>query len=67
MTTQRPNLFFHQIDAEGGFEPLGDGAPGISIKILSNSLDTENKTGNHTKLLRLGRGTTTLETHDHPY
>jgi hypothetical protein len=53
MTTQRPNLFFHQIDAEGGFEPRRNGAPGISVKILSNSLDTDKKTGSRTRLERL--------------
>ena len=67
MTTQLPNLFFHQIDAEGGFEPRGDGAPGISVKILSNSLDTDKKTGSSTRLVRLAPGTKTPEAHAHPY
>lgn len=67
MPSERPNLFFHQIDAKDGFEPRGDGAPGISIKILSNSLDTEKKTGSRTRLLRLDPGTATPEAHAHPY
>ena len=67
MSEQRPNIFFQKIDSEGDFEPRGDGAPGISIKILSNNLDTEKKTGSRTRLVRLDPGTSTPEEHAHPY
>lgn len=67
MSSQRPNIFFQSIDAEGGFGPRGDGAPGISIKVLSSNLDTEKKTGCRTRLLRLDPGTTTPEAHAHDY
>lgn len=67
MSDARANIFFRQINTEGDFEPRGDGAPGISIKILSNSLDTEKGTGSRTRLLRLDPGTQTPEAHAHPY
>ena len=67
MRSERPNLFFHAIDSVGGFEPRGDGAPGISIKVLSSNLDTKKKRGSRTRLLRLDPGTSTPEAHAHDY
>jgi quercetin dioxygenase-like cupin family protein len=67
MRSERPNLFFHAIDAVGGFEPRGDGAPGISIKVLSSDLDTDRKRGSRTRLLRLDPGTSTPEAHARDY
>ena len=67
MSEQRPNVFFRHIDTGGNYEPRGDGAPGISIKTLGNTLDTQNKRGCRTRLLRLDPGTTTPEAHAHDY
>ena len=67
MSEQRPNVFFRNMDTGDDFEPRGDGAPGISIKILSNTLNTLNKRGCRTSLPRLDHGTTIPEAHAHDY
>ena len=67
MNKQCPYVFFRHTDTGGDFEPRGDGAPGISIKILGNTLDTLNKRGCQTRLLRLDPGTITPEAHAHDY
>ncbi|MEC8201511.1 MAG: cupin, partial [Pseudomonadota bacterium] len=67
MNEQRLYVFFQHTNTGGDFEPRSDGAPGISIKILGNTLDTPNKRGCQTRLLRLDPGTITTEAHAHDY
>ncbi len=67
MNEQRPNAFFRHTHTGVDFEPRSDGALGISIKILGNTLDTLNKRGCQTRLLRLDPSTTTPEVHAHYY
>ncbi|MDE0941352.1 MAG: cupin domain-containing protein [Alphaproteobacteria bacterium] len=67
MTEIRRNMFFGQIDRENGFEERGDGNLGISVKILSNDLDTVAKRGRRTRLLRMAPGSETPEAHAHDY
>jgi hypothetical protein len=59
MTNTRKNMFFNAIDLKGGFEERGDGNLGISVKILSNDLDTVTKKGRRTRLLRMAPGSET--------
>lgn len=67
MSTSRENKFFQSIDLEFGFEPRGDGNDGITVKILSNDLDTEAKRGTRARLLRMAPGSETPEAHAHDY
>ena len=67
MNEQRPNVFFRHTHTGGDLEPRSDGALGISIKILGNTLDELNKRRCQTCLLRLDPGTTTPEAHAHDY
>jgi quercetin dioxygenase-like cupin family protein len=67
MTKLRNNMFFGAIDHENGFVERGDGNLGISVKILSDDLDTVAKTGRRTRLLRMAPGSETPEAHAHDY
>ncbi len=67
MMNPRMNMFFSAIDLETGFENRGDGNMGISVKILSDNLDTDTKHGCRTRLLRMAPGSETPEAHAHDY
>ncbi|NKB56152.1 MAG: cupin domain-containing protein [Alphaproteobacteria bacterium] len=67
MNKRRENMFFHAIDRESGFVERGDGNMGISVKVLSNDLDTTAKRGHRTRLLRMAPGSETPEAHAHDY
>jgi quercetin dioxygenase-like cupin family protein len=67
MTNIRRNMFFQDVDLETGFENRGDGNSGISVKVLSNDLDTTAKRGRRTRLLRMAPGSDTPESHAHDY
>jgi hypothetical protein len=55
----RENQFFHAVNDVEGFEERGDGNLGITIKVLSNDLDTTAKRGRRTRLLRMAPGAET--------
>ena len=67
MTEARRNRFFHAVDLAAGFESRGDGNESITVKVLSNSLDTDAKRGARTRLLRMAPGSETPEAHAHDY
>ncbi len=67
MSRSRENKFFQSIDLESGFESRGDGNDGITVKLLSNELDTEAKRGTRTRLLRMAPGSETPGAHAHDY
>ncbi|MDA0340207.1 MAG: cupin [Proteobacteria bacterium] len=66
MAPGKVNLDFHGIDTAGGFVTRPDN-PLIHEKILGSTLDTTNRTGVRTRLLRLDAGCRTPEAHAHPY
>jgi len=67
MNLSRHNIDFAAVDTSSGFTPRGGGIAGIHEKILSNSLNTTNKTGCRTRLLRLDPGAWTPAAHTHDY
>lgn len=47
-----PNVNFHELNTETGWEQVPEGAPGVQQKMLSGFLDEPNMTGVRTRLIR---------------
>lgn len=52
MAVNKIHREFHQVDMSSGWESPAGYHPGIQQKILSGTLDTQNRRGGHTRLLR---------------
>ncbi len=67
MAVNKKHEEFYQVDMETGWQSPPGYPEGIQQKILSGFLDTENKTGGHTRLLRFLPGAYSTEPfiHDH--
>jgi hypothetical protein len=63
----KPHLEFHELDMTCGWETVPGYPPGIEQKILSGSLDEQNKKGSRTRLLRFQPGALTIKPFEHDY
>lgn len=61
MAVNRLHREFHQVDMESGWETPAGFPPGVEQKIISGTLDRENRRGGHTRLLRWAPGSFTSE------
>lgn len=67
MAVNRLHREFYQVDMESGWETPPGFPPGVQQKILSGTLDRENRRGGHTRLLRFQPGSYTTEQIIHDY
>ncbi len=67
MPVNKEHLEFHAINLETGWETPSGYPDGIEQKILTGSLDEENKRGSRTRLLRFKPGVYTTEPFIHEY
>lgn len=58
---------FYHVDLSTGWENIPDYPEGIKQKVLSGSLDEENRQGVRTRLLRFDPGVFTTEQFEHEY
>ena len=61
------NIEFEEIDLEADFVHAPGKHEAISHKILSDTMDHHEKTGQRTRILRIEPGFQTFTPHDHPY
>ena len=59
------SIEFGPLDLDSGFTPA-PGKPEVSFKVLSDSLNHEEKSGLRTRIIRVEPGYTAVP-HDHPY
>ena len=67
MAVNKEHREFYQVDLTKGWETPPGYPPGIQQKILSGKLDTANRRGGHTRLLRFFPGTYSTEPFKHDY
>ena len=67
MAVNKQHREFYQVDVTTGWELLPGYPPGIQQKILSGALDTKNRKGGHTRLLRFMPGAYTTKPFEHDY
>lgn len=67
MAVNRLHREFYQVDMESGWETPAGFPPGVQQKIISGTLDRENRRGGHTRLLRWAPGSFTTEKIIHDY
>lgn len=67
MAVNKQHREFYQVDVTTGWESLPGYPPGIQQKILSGALDTKNRKGGHTRLLRFMPGAYTTKPFEHDY
>ena len=67
MAVNKKHQEFYQVDMQTGWESLPGYHAGIQQKILSGALDTENRRGARTRLLRWGPGAYSTEPFVHEY
>lgn len=59
------SIEFGSLDFERGFEPV-PGKPKVSVKVLSDTLDHDTRTGLRTRLIKV-ESNYHNDAHDHPY
>ena len=67
MSVNKQHREFYQVDLSKGWETPPGYPAGIQQKILSGKLDTENRRGGHTRLLRFLPGTYSTKPFVHDY
>lgn len=67
MSVNKQHREFYQVDVTKGWETPPGYPAGIQQKILSGKLDTANRRGGHTRLLRFLPGTYSTEPFVHDY
>jgi hypothetical protein len=69
MAVNKQHKEFHTIDMQGGWQKPPGYAPELNVheKILSGGLDTKNKRGSQTRLLKFAPGVYTTEPFVHDY
>ena len=67
MSVNKEHREFYQVDVTKGWETPPGYPAGIQQKILSGKLDTANRRGGHTRLLRFMPGTYSTEPFKHDY
>lgn len=69
MAVNKQHKEFHAIDMQGGWAQPPGYPPGLDVyeKILAGGLDTKNKRGSQTRLLKFGPGVFTKEPFVHDY
>ncbi len=67
MSVNKEHREFYQVDVTKGWETPSGYPTGIQQKILSGKLDTANRRGGHTRLLRFLPGTYSTEPFVHDY
>jgi len=67
MAVNKEHREFYQVDVTKGWETPSGYPAGIQQKILSGKLDTANRRGGHTRLLRFLPGTYSTEPFVHDY
>ncbi|MFT3799705.1 MAG: cupin domain-containing protein [Burkholderiaceae bacterium] len=67
MPVNKAHREFYQIDMNEGWETPAAYPSGFKQKILSGTLDTANRRGGHTRLLRLEAGTYSTAPFKHDY
>lgn len=69
MAVNKQHKEFHTLDMEGGWEHPPGYPPSLNVqqKILSGGLDTQNKRGSQTRLLKFAPGVFTTEPFVHDY
>jgi hypothetical protein len=67
MAVNKQHKEFYQVDMLTGWESPAGYPPGIQQKILSGTLDTKNRQGGHTRLLRFLPGAYSTEPFMHDY
>lgn len=67
MAVNKVHREFYQVDMNEGWETLPGYPEGIQQKILSGTLDKENKKGGYTRLLRFQPGVYTTQPFVHDY
>ena len=67
MSVNKEHREFYQVDVTKGWETPAGYPAGIQQKILSGKLDTANRRGGHTRLLRFMPGTYSTEPFKHDY
>ena len=67
MAVNKQHREFYQVDMQSGWESIPGYHAGIQQKILSGTLDTKNRKGGHTRLLRFAPGAFSTEPFMHDY
>ena len=67
MNEIKPAVQFHELDLDGGWEPVPGGVDGLEQKLLSGRLNEETQVGVRTRLIRFHAGTKNPETFVHDY
>ena len=69
MAVNKQHKEFHSLDMEGGWEQPPGYAPDLNVKqkVLAGGLDTKNKRGSQTRLLKFAPGVFTTEPFVHDY
>jgi hypothetical protein len=67
MPVNKKHREFYQVDMTTGWESPKGYPPGVQQKILSGTLDPQNRCGGHTRLLRFLPGSFTTEPFTHDY
>jgi hypothetical protein len=69
MAVNKQHKEFHTIDMQGGWQKPPGYPPGLDVheKVLAGGLDTKNKRGSQTRLLKFAPGVFTTEPFVHDY